>query len=253
LANDGDFDLSNLVRGRWAVLVVICGLFLASCGTSNEGSNSTVETPTASSNTDADITSGCWTAADRGTPIQEGTDSDVAIQQWTKAPEMVIDTNKTYRATLETSAGNVEVEFFPKEAPATVNNFVCLARAGFYDETPFHRIVQGFVVQGGDPTGTGTGGPGYKFADEPISADRNYTKGTLAMANSGQNTNGSQFFICTADLTGKLGKNYNLFGQVVGGMDIVEKLDQTPTQVRNGEKSSPIDPVTLNKVSITES
>ena len=113
--------------------------------------------------------------------------------------------------------------------------------------------MQGFVIQGGDPTGTGTGGPGYKFADEPISSDKNYTKGTLAMANSGKDTNGSQFFICTADLTNKLPKNYNLFGQVVGGMDVVEKLDATPTQMRNGEKSSPIEPVTLNKVTVLES
>lgn len=243
-------------RFDWLVTVIAALFVLAGCGAGDENPAGVVNAPTAteSRDPDADITSGCWVAADRGASEAERTEGSVAHQQWNKAPEMVIDVNKTYRATLETSAGSIEVEFFPKDAPLTVNNFVCLARAGYYDGTPFHRIVDGFVIQGGDPTGTGTGGPGYRFPDEPIPANKNYTKGTLAMANSGANTNGSQFFICTADLTGKLGKNYNLFGQVTGGMDVVDTLSKTPTQVRSGtEKSSPISPVTLTKVTITES
>ena len=176
----------------------------------------------------------------------------MAHQQWSKEHDLTIDVNKTYTASIETSAGTVEVEFYPKDAPKTVNNFVTLARAGYYDNTPFHRIIDGFVVQGGDPTGTGAGGPGYKFADEPIT--REYEKGTLAMANAGPNTNGSQFFICTADLKGKLGKNYTIFGKVTGGIDVVDKLNKTPVQAsRSGERSSPINPVTLNKVTVTES
>ncbi len=192
----------------------------------------------------------CRNAAGRGTG--EGEAINVAHQQWSKEHDLTIDVNKTYTASIETSAGTVEVEFYPKDAPKTVNNFVTLARAGYYDNTPFHRIIDGFVVQGGDPTGTGAGGPGYKFADEPIT--REYEKGTLAMANAGPNTNGSQFFICTADLKGKLGKNYTIFGKVTGGIDVVDKLNKTPVQAsRSGERSSPINPVTLNKVTVTES
>ena len=244
----------NRMRMRWFVMVAIAALTLSACGVTDKDSDGegAVTAPTeAASTADADIMSGCWKASDRGASEEERT-SDVGHQQWSKAPEMVIDPNKTYRATLETSAGNVEVEFYPKDAPKTVNNFVCLARAGYFDGTPFHRIISGFVAQGGDPTGTGTGGPGYRFEDEPIT--REYTKGTLAMANAGPNTNGSQFFICTADLQGKLGKNYTIFGQVVNGMDVVDALDKTPVQAsRSGERSSPINPVTLNKVTVTES
>jgi cyclophilin family peptidyl-prolyl cis-trans isomerase len=164
---------------------------------------------------------------------------------------MGIDAEKSYTATIETSAGTLGVEFYAKDAPKTVNNFVFLARAGYYENTPFHRIIDGFVVQGGDPTGTGTGGPGYRFEDEPIAKD--YEKGTLAMANAGPNTNGSQFFICTADLRGRLPKNYTIFGKVTSGMDVVDKLNKTPVKAsRGGEKSSPIDPVTLVSVKVSE-
>ena len=113
-------------------------------------------------------------------------------------PPMTIDQNKNYTATIKTNYGDIVIQLLPKEAPLTVNNFVFLARAGFYDGVKFHRVITGFMIQSGDPTGTGTGGPGYKFADElPTTLD--YTKGTVAMANSGPNTNGSQFFIMLAD------------------------------------------------------
>jgi len=195
-------------------------------------------------------TQSCRAAAGRGTG--EGEVPNVAHQQWSKEHELSIDVSKTYTASIETSAGTVEVEFYPKDAPKAVNNFVTLARADYYDNTPFHRIIDGFVVQGGDPTGTGAGGPGYKFADEPITKE--YEKGTLAMANAGPNTNGSQFFICTADLKGKLGKNYTIFGKVTSGIDVVDKLNKTPVQAsRSGERSTPINPVTLIKATVTES
>ena len=124
--------------------------------------------------------------------------------------------------------------------------------AGYFDNTLFHRIAQNFVIQGGDPTATGSGGPGYRFDDEPI--EKEYEKGTLAMANSGPDTNGSQFFICTADLSQRLPKAYTIFGQVTSGMDVVDVLNNTPTtDPGTGEKSTPIEPVKLVKMTITES
>jgi cyclophilin family peptidyl-prolyl cis-trans isomerase len=174
----------------------------------------------------------------------------VAYQQWKQAPAMKVDASKTYKATLLTNKGTIEVEFFPKDAPLAVNNFVCLAEAGYYDNTPFHRIVSGFVIQGGDPTGTGSGGPGYKFADEKVT--RSYTKGTLAMANAGPNTNGSQFFICLGNVG--LPPSYTIFGQVTAGMDVVDLIGQTQTKVGpSGEKSTPMEPITLEKATIAVS
>ncbi len=174
------------------------------------------------------------------------------LRQYTEPPRMRIDPAKSYAGTLETNKGAIEVEFFPEDAPQTVNNFVCLAEDGYFDTTPFHRIVKGFVIQGGDPTGTGSGGPGYKFADEPIARD--YERGTLAMANAGPDTNGSQFFIVLEDLRGKLPKNYTIFGRVTAGMDVVDAIANTPTRTgRSGENSTPTEPVTLEKVTVSES
>jgi cyclophilin family peptidyl-prolyl cis-trans isomerase len=173
-------------------------------------------------------------------------------RQYTQQPAMRIYPEKSYTGVLQTNKGTIEVELFPEDAPVTVNNFVCLAEDGYYDNTPFHRIVKGFVIQGGDPTGTGSGGPGYKFADEPIARD--YERGMLAMANAGPDTNGSQFFVVLEDLRGKLPKNYTIFGQVTDGIDVVEAIANTPTRTgRSGENSSPTEPVTLEKVTISES
>ena len=173
-------------------------------------------------------------------------------QQYTEQPAMRIDPAKSYTASLETNKGTIEVEFFPDDAPVTVNNFVCLANDGYFNNTPFHRIVTGFVIQGGDPTGTGSGGPGYKFADEPVKRD--YERGTLAMANAGPNTNGSQFFIVLDDLRGKLPKNYTIFGRVTEGMDVVNTIANTPTRIGpSGENSTPTEPVTLESVTVSES
>ena len=177
---------------------------------------------------------------------------DTMPRQYTEQPAMRIDPAKSYPGALQTNKGSIEVEFFPEDAPKTVNNFVCLAEDGYFDNTPFHRIVKGFVIQGGDPTGTGSGGPGYQFADEPITRD--YERGTLAMANAGPNTNGSQFFVVLEDLRGKLPKNYTIFGRVTEGMDVVDAIANTPTRTgRSGENSTPTEPVTLEKVTITES
>ena len=148
-------------------------------------------------------------------------------------------------ATIGTSKGDIEVEIFTEGAPKAAGNFLDLAEKGFYDGVIFHRVVPGFVIQGGDPTGTGTGGPGYKFADEPFQGD--YYRGTLAMANAGPNTNGSQFFICLADLVGRLPKNYTIFGQVTKGMDVVDAI----AAGRTGAGDRPVEPVKMTKVSVT--
>jgi peptidylprolyl isomerase len=141
---------------------------------------------------------------------------------YSQAPAMSIDTKKVYCAGINTNRGLIVLELDPLLAPNTVNNFVYLAEHHFYDGMKFHRVVPGFIIQSGDPQGTGAGGPGYKFKDEPVLA--NYTAGCLAMANSGANTNGSQFFICTADDTKALQKSYNLFGHVVKGLDVALKI-----------------------------
>ena len=137
-----------------------------------------------------------------------------------KAPAQQIDESKLYRVTITTDRGVIVADLEPSLAPVTVNNFVGLARQGFYDGLAFHRVVPDFVIQGGCPEGSGRGGPGYKFADEPVKSE--YTLGAVAMANSGKNTNGSQFFICIDDCTRKLEKLYNLFGHVVSGIDVAQ-------------------------------
>jgi len=137
-----------------------------------------------------------------------------------KKPNAQTDASKIYRTTITTDRGTIVMDLDPQLAPETVNNFVGLARDGYYDGLTFHRVVPEFVIQGGCPEGSGTGGPGYKFADEPVKGD--YTLGAVAMANAGPNTNGSQFFICIDDCTRKLAPSYNLFGYVVEGIDVAQ-------------------------------
>ena len=138
-------------------------------------------------------------------------------------PPMVIDTSKQYTAIIETEKGNLVLELFAKDVPVTVNNFVFLARDGFYDGCTFHRVIPGFMAQGGDPTGTGRGGPGYKFDDE--FTKHTHVAGALSMANSGPNTNGSQFFITFTPQHGLDGK-HTVFGQLIEGMDILQAIEQ---------------------------
>ena len=137
-------------------------------------------------------------------------------------PEFQIDPKANYRVTIETAKGPIVMELDPRLAPNSVNNFVALARQGYYDGLTFHRVVADFVVQAGCPQGTGTGGPGYKFPDEPVKGE--YTLGAVAMANAGPNTNGSQFFITIDDCQRKLSKDYNLFGYVTEGMDVAQSI-----------------------------
>jgi cyclophilin family peptidyl-prolyl cis-trans isomerase len=151
-------------------------------------------------------------------------------KQYSQPPAMVIDPNKKYSAVFHTNKGDFTVELFAKDAPVTVNNFVFLARDHFYDGVTFHRVIRGFMAQGGDPTGTGTGGPGYKFADEPSALRLKHSgPGMLSMANAGANTNGSQFFIlfeAQPHLNGK----HAVFGKVVSGMDVVNSLRERDPQ-----------------------
>ncbi|MBI5614359.1 peptidylprolyl isomerase [Candidatus Gottesmanbacteria bacterium] len=163
---------------------------------------------------------------------------------------MEISKDKTYTATLYTTQGNIVVSLNADKTPVTVNNFVALSRKKFYDNTIFHRVIKDFMIQGGDPKGDGTGGPGYQFMDEPF--DGEYTRGTIAMANRGPNTNGSQFFIIHKD--SKLPKNYVIFGKVTKGIEVVDTIATAPTkQSQNGESSTPVSPIKVTSVEITES
>ncbi len=167
------------------------------------------------------------------------------MKQYDAPPALTIDAAKSYTATIETSAGSMVAELFPDDAPNTVNNFVFLAGDGFYDDVIFHRVISGFMIQGGDPTGTGRGGPGYRFDDEPV--NRSYDRGTLAMANAGPNTNGSQFFIMHADYP--LPPNYTIFGKLTSGEDVVDAIAGAQT----GPNDRPNDPVSISGITIAES
>lgn len=180
---------------------------------------------------------------------EESMPASLSANKKMNQPEMIIDQNKKYEATLHTSVGDITLSLNTKETPITANNFIYLAKNQFYDNTIFHRVIDGFMIQGGDPRGDGTGGPGYQFADEDFSGE--YKRGTIAMANSGPNTNGSQFFIMHQDYA--LQPNYVIFGQVISGLEVVDKI--ATAQVTNsfgGELSKPVEPVTINSITITE-
>ena len=170
-------------------------------------------------------------------------------KQYASPPATTIDPAQTYTATVDTSAGAMTLELFAAEAPLTVNNFVFLAREGFYQDCQFHRVIKDFMIQGGCPKGDGTGGPGYQFQDEPVK--RRYVKGTLAMANAGPNTNGSQFFIVHGNDVG-LPPNYTIFGMLTAGAAVLDALANSPVQrSRGGEPSSPTERLVINNITIT--
>ena len=146
-------------------------------------------------------------------------------KQWNKPPDMQIDASKAYTVLIETDRGDMELELYPEHAPKTVNNFVFLAREGYYDGVVFHRVISNFVIQGGDPTGTGRGGPGYRFEDELAGNPLKHERGVISMANAGPNTNGSQFFI-THSPQPHLDGNHTVFGKVVNGLDVVDAIRQ---------------------------
>ncbi len=166
-------------------------------------------------------------------------------QKFPDKPEFGIDPEKRYTATMETSMGTMVIALDALNAPVTVNNFVFLAGYHYYDGIIFHRIINGFVCQGGDPGGTGTGGPGYRFEDEPVK--NRYQIGSLAMANAGPNTNGSQFFLISGPNGVTLPPQYNHFGQVVKGLEIVDAMQKVPT----GRGDRPVTDVVINSVTVT--
>ncbi len=220
-----------------ALLATAALACLAGCGSPSAGSGSTSGTSTSSSSSSSSSPTSTSTASSSGAPAASGTpitsgagctphhfgpalaplNPPSNVHVYTAAPAMQIDQTKLYEATITTARGTIVLCLDPRLAPNTVNNFVALARNHFYDGLTFHRVVAGFVIQGGDPKGDGSGGPGYMFNDEPVKGD--YTDGCVAMANAGPNTNGSQFFVCIAD-DATLQKQYNLFGFVNSGLPV---------------------------------
>jgi cyclophilin family peptidyl-prolyl cis-trans isomerase len=197
----------------------------------------------------APVLAGCGSsdsAADTA-PATAAADSSSGAKSWSSPPKMAIDVNASYTADLKTSEGDIQIALDPKQAPKTVNNFVFLSNQGFYDGVTFHRVIPDFVIQGGDPEGTGGGGPGYQFEDE-LPKSGAYKVGSVAMANAGPNTNGSQFFIIVGQQGVQLPPNYTLFGEVTKGQDVAEKIS---TMAAPGTES-PDPPVTIEKVTITE-
>lgn len=164
-------------------------------------------------------------------------------------PSFDLNMKKKYAANLKTTLGIITIELFSDKTPVTVNNFVSLSKNDFYNNTIFHRVIKDFMIQGGDPKGDGTGGPGYTFADEKFGGE--YSRGTVAMANAGPNTNGSQFFIIHKDTP--LPKNYVIFGKVISGIEIVDKIATSPVETNlTGENSKPVNPIVITTVEITE-
>jgi cyclophilin family peptidyl-prolyl cis-trans isomerase len=215
--------MRRLIATATAVATLVAVPLIAGCGSSDSAST------------------GADTAATGATGAEAG-----AAKTWSSAPKMAIDPKSAYTAVLRTSEGNITIALDPKTAPKTVNNFVFLSKEGFYDGLTFHRVIPDFVIQGGDP-GNDTGGPGYAFEDElPKAGD--YKLGSVAMANSGPNTNGSQFFIITGQQGVQLPPNYSLFGQVTKGQDVADKIS---TMAAPGTET-PDPPVTIEKVTITE-
>jgi cyclophilin family peptidyl-prolyl cis-trans isomerase len=175
---------------------------------------------------------------------------DMSDKIYDKQPEMKINTDNSYTAVIKTNLGDMTVEFFTDDAPITVNNFISLSKNGYYDNVIFHRVISGFMIQGGDPSGTGHGDygkyPGYKFDDE-LNNQRPYEKGILAMANAGPNTNGSQFFIMHVDYP--LPYSYTIFGQVVDGFEVIDEI----ASVETDSADKPTTDVVISTVEITES
>ncbi|MEX1909603.1 peptidylprolyl isomerase [Janibacter sp. Y6] len=217
------------MRAPLALLAVpALALALASCGSDEP------ENPTGVSQSGAAVE--C--------PPAEGVETPV--QTFEQAPPMCIDESKTYTAVVTTDVGDVTFALDAKKAPKTVNNFVVLSRYGYYDGVPFHRVIPGFMIQGGDPTGQGNGGPGYEFEDE-LPAAGEYEIGSLAMANAGPDTNGSQFFVVTGDSGVALPPDYSLFGKVTSGMETVREIEED-----GSPDGSPGEEHTIDSITITE-
>ena len=214
-------------------LALLLALTLAACGDDGDDAAAPDPAPTAAPAPEP-----------TAPPAQSEPMGEPMSMQYDSPPALMIDPSKTYKAVLETTHGTINLDLFASEVPNTVNNFVFLAREGFYDNVIFHRVIPGFMMQGGDPTGTGTGGPGYRFDDEPVR--RPYLRGTLAMANSGPNTNGSQFFIMHQDYG--LPPQYTIFGFATRGVEVVDSIVSLPRDARD----RPNDPPRILSIEIIE-
>lgn len=230
----------------FAILVVAVMGLLGFLVWSNNDASTTPTSPVSNTTPVVPETNGMENAPSGNTNPSEAVVNNLEenMQQAGK-PEMVIDENKKYSAVIKTNKGDISLDLFASESPITVNNFVSLAESGFYDGTIFHRVIEDFMIQGGDPTGTGTGGPGYSFEDE--FNDVKLVSGSLAMANSGPDTNGSQFFIVTAASTPWLDGKHTNFGKVTAGMDVVEAI----SVVKKNAADKPLEPVTIESIEIT--
>ena len=241
------------------LLVVLLLPFLSGCGLSSVLQNSSSDQAKQSEVSVGDLTK--TNTVVKITDDQTKIKSDLkSISNTTTAKKIInnlnknnamdkFDPNKQYTAAVHTSLGDFVINFNKGQTPKTVENFVTLAKKGFYDKTIFHRVIKGFMIQGGDPIGDGTGGPGYKFADEKF--DGEYVRGAVAMANSGPNTNGSQFFVMHEDYP--LPKNYTIFGKVVSGMETVDKIAESKVESGGfGENSKPVVPTVINSIEMSE-
>jgi cyclophilin family peptidyl-prolyl cis-trans isomerase len=231
---------------RTAFFVLLAGILFLAYGCST-GAPATTSKPAAATTAARTTTAApAVTTATAPTTAQTG-----GQMKWSSPPAMAIDVNKDYTATIKTNYGDIVVQLLPKESPKTVNNFVFLARQGYYNGVKFHRVIKGFMIQTGDPTGTGSGSPGYRFADE-LPVKHSYEPGIVAMANAGPNTNGSQFFICSGAQAKGLDSqpNYTQFGRVISGMEIVSKIENVPVTGR--EPSQPTIDVHMESVTIEE-
>ncbi|HET6770164.1 MAG TPA: peptidylprolyl isomerase [Actinomycetota bacterium] len=213
----------RLMAGVVGGIVALAGLFFAARAFLGGEENTDVD-QTANPKQTASPTPLGGVACGGAVPVDAGKKKPT----FDKPPEMQIDLNKSYRVAMTTSCGEISLELFDDKSPKTVNNFLFLVKKGFYDGTTFHRIIKGFMNQGGDPEGTGRGGPGYQFEDEVDNGLKFDQVGLLAMANSGPNTNGSQFFITTGDASHLNGK-HTIFGKVIGGMEVVDALNALET------------------------
>lgn len=233
---------------RLLLIMLLPVLVLAACGRPTDN--------TASAPNQSPRGSEATTASPEAVPAEGETQTTAADpvernDKYDAPPEMMIDPNKTYTATIETTKGTMKAELYPQEAPMAVNNFVFLARENFYEGIKFHRIMKDFMVQTGDPLGNGTGGPGYTFAEEPVT--REYTRGTLAMARTqAPNSQGSQFFIVHQDYP--LPPEYTIFGKVTEGLDVLDAIANTPvtTNPMSGEPSVPTEDVRITNITIQE-
>lgn len=241
-----------MAGGIVGIVVLIAIIVLIAHQVSGGGAAATpTAVPTAAPATGGPSPSAAEAAASTSdcAPFLKAGNGKTGAKSWSQPPSQVIQTSKHYQVKLYTTDGVVTADILPKLAPVTANNFIFLACNGFYDGLDFHRTIPDFMIQGGDPKGDGTGGPGYSFNDEKVA--RPYTVGSLAMANSGPNTNGSQFFIIQGSQGVALQPNYNLFGQVTKGQNVVDAIANAPAHAGgDGANSAPNTPVIIKSITV---